>query len=249
MTDIFALVKICQKEQHANDFRQGRLYANPLGYFQDLEKKGSQADSREGTLWEPLETATFTVAPTGSNGRNAFTFTKEDIAEPLAIQLSWTRRVNIFCMYAIHSGQLKDGVPDSSGFYRQKIRIPNSCQEDLGKHAVVVTEVGEFKARVAALARRQRLIGSLYQYKPGLVKYQNYRPLFNQVWNRRDLDVVFCKGEKFSDQSEYRLAFDTCTLVEKARSFDIGNISEITYLTRTSEVEGFWEVQFEPRKT
>ena len=243
MKNIFTVVKMCSSEEYANDFCQGRLYANPLGYFQRLEEKGNRADRDEGAFWEPLDSATFTLTATGPNGNDSIILAKKDLERPISFQFDRTKCLNVFCLYAFHSGQLPDRaeVPRHLDVYRQECRIPESCQEDFGEHAVVVTNFQEFKARVAKALRHQYLSENICRYKMDLVNYQNYQPLFSPVPTVSDLHAAFYKGERFRDQSEYRVVFDTGRDKEKPCTLNIGNISDIISRIKTSEIQGHFE--------
>ena len=244
MKNIFTLVKMCSSEEYANDFCQGRLYANPLGYFQRLEEKGNRADRDEGAFWDPLDSATLTLMPKRPNGNDSIILAKKDLVRPISLQFDWTKYLNVFCLYAFHDDQLPDPdeLPRHLDVYHHEFRIPESCQEDFGEHAVAVTNVREFKARVDRALDRQYLSGNICQYKMGPVNYQNYQPLLSQVGIVSDLEAAFYKGERFRDQSEYRVVFDTGRDEENPFTLNIGNISDITLRKRTPEIQAHLKV-------
>ena len=244
MKHVFVLVKMCSSEEHANDFCQGRLYANPLGYFQRLEEKGNRADRDEGAFWDPLDSATLTLTATGPNGNDSIVLTKKDLERPIALQFDRTKCLNVFCLYAFHDDQLPDPdeLPRHLDVYHHEFRIPESCQEDFWEHAVAVTNPRKFKERVAKALRHQYLSGNIGRCKMGPVNYQNYQPLLSQVGTVSDLEAVFYKGERFRDQSEYRVVFDTGREEEKPCTLNIGNISDITLRKRTPEIQAHLKV-------
>ena len=243
MTYFFTVVKMCSSEEYANDFCQGRLYANPLGYFQRLEEKGNRADRDEGAFWEPLDSGPWTLTATGPNGTDSIIVAKKGLERPISFQLDRTKCLNVFCLYAVHDGQLPDPakVPRHLDVYHHEFRIPESCQEDFWEHAVLVTNFREFEARVAKALRHQCLSGNICRCKMGPVTYQNYQPLLSQVGTVSDLEAAFYKGERFRDQSEYRVVFDTGRGEEKPCTLNIGNISDITLRIKTSEIQGHFE--------
>ena len=229
---LFLLAKMFTCPEYVDDFRAGRLYANTLGYFQKLEGGGGQPDPREGSLWIDTKTSFVHLGDLQLTG---------DMVKPIAFQSNLTNRVNVICLYALHSRLLipaSDELPANldEKVYRQEFRAP----EDFGSYAVVVTDPEEFMARVVQELQLRYIKGSIARFRIDSVKYGAIQPSFFDYMGGKlsPLDPVFHKRQKFRYQNEYRIAFDTGVDEEEPRTLDIGDIRDITHPLRTAELRG-----------
>ena len=213
------MAKMFTCEDYADAFRAGRLYANTLGYFRNLEGKGGQGDPREGSVW--IDTSTSFLELGGVRmppGRTSF-------------NSNLTDRVNVVCLYTFHSGLL-DPLPDElppglkEYVYDQEFFLP----KDFGAFAVVITDPEEFMDRVGVALRRHYITDSIVGFRQGLVQYDDLQPCFFQYMNQKisPMEPVFHKRTEFRHQNEYRIAFDTGDDGEDARILEIGDIRDIT---------------------
>jgi len=133
-TWIFFLAKLFSEEQHAEQFIRGRLYANRLGYFRELEDDSVRADAYEGVS---LLRGDVSLAATIDGLRTErITVPEHELAGPVEVRMDWTNHVNLLCMHAAHSGDYIN-IPASSvdRFMSEQIEIPEEFL-GFGEHAV-----------------------------------------------------------------------------------------------------------------
>ena len=162
MKRIFFLFKFFDNPDHADDFVRGRIFANSLSRFKQIEgdDRSGRMDRNEGTsAWfQPDKGGRLVI-----NGMDI----SDDLAGPLQIQMSWLNPLNIFCIHAVHSGDLNlvNLSNDNIETLRQELKFPDACLS-LGKHAVIVRDMGEFRDRMRSSARENG-----YGFARGLVQY------------------------------------------------------------------------------
>jgi len=207
---IFYFVKFFEEQKYADDFLNGILYINRLSFFKKIEDdvKTNRGDKYEGvhTWLQPnmveLQFGNIAINP-------------KDLAAPVCIQKNIHDNLNVFCLYAGHTGGLVSGT-------EEKLRQQLTIREDnlhLGDQAVIVTKPEKFLNRVKDTVRVNN-----YGMKAKIVEYydpEKFHGSFNED------DVIFKKRFEFQHQSEYRIAVDTRTNGNTAIRLDIGNIGDI----------------------
>ena len=134
MKRIFFLIKFFDNPDHADDFVRGRIFANSLSRFKQIEgdDRSGRVDRNEGTsAWfQPDKGGRLII-----NGMDI----SDDLAGPLQIQMNWLNPLNIFCIHAAHSGDLDlaNFSNDNIDTLRQELTITDECMS-LDKHAVAV---------------------------------------------------------------------------------------------------------------
>ncbi|MXZ25089.1 MAG: hypothetical protein F4Y80_09545 [Caldilineaceae bacterium SB0665_bin_21] len=230
----FVLVKIFACREHAEAFREGHLWANTLGHFRQLEGQDGQGDPGEGGLRIP-DGAVLTLGDTP--------FVVGQDIRSVVFHSNLTDRVNVVCMFALHSGLLPDpntlDLPDDQMEYRHVFKLPDSMSDDFGPHAVVVTDLKAFTERVNQSLKSLHSEGRCLLYRQGLVNYADTPPSFFDYMEDTETRVpplapVFVKGTYFRYQSEYRIAFDSGDNQEQVRILDIGDIHDITFALPTA---------------
>ena len=102
------------------------MYANRLSYFKKIEDHDGRGDEDEGAIMFQLDglTATleFTNMDTGEVERT--TMTEPDFAAPPILRPEWFDDINVFCMYAGHSGEFQHVSPDNLQEFRRQLEIP-----------------------------------------------------------------------------------------------------------------------------
>ncbi len=218
---IFFLAKVFQEQDHANEFISGRLFANRLSYFKRVEDAEGRGDPREGAILPPLDRLTITLE--GKDPRTGsveeITITGHDLEAPPVIVPRWFDHINLFCMYAAHSGGLHGISLDNLRDLRKQVEIPESYAK-LGKHAVVIIDNPEFIRRVKVAAQREG-----YGICCALVSY--YDPDVGTAPVRSQLETIFTKSKVFEYQREFRLAINTGSLGCEPIVLDIGQIDDI----------------------
>ena len=226
MKRIFFLVKFFDNPDHADDFVRGRIFANSLSRFKQIERDdhSGRMDRDEGTsAWfQPNKGGRLII-----NGMDI----SDDLAGPLQIQMSWLNPLNIFCIHAAHSGNLDlaNLSNDNIETLRQQLIVPDACFS-LGKHAVIVKDVGEFMDRMRSSARQDG-----YRIARGLVRYYDPATFHGHF---PGVEVAFHKQDQYSFQREYRFVFDTGATKESPLVMNIGNIEHITLRLESRKLNG-----------
>ncbi|RDK85081.1 UNVERIFIED_ORG: hypothetical protein DFO82_1220 [Idiomarina abyssalis] len=200
---IFFFVKVFSEKSHAEEFLKGSLYSNRLVFFRKLEDtaQANRGDKHEAVVgWYQPNQITLTL-----NGREL-----KDLAAPVSLQMNQHNNLNVFCIYAAHSGSFEKITVENIFDFRDHLKIPPNCLA-LGKHAVVVTQAKSFIDRVVSAVKDKN-----YGLKAGLVEY--YDPsLFSGSFSEDE--AVFRKRSEFEHQREYRFSFDTGGSVQNSVSF------------------------------
>lgn len=227
---VFFLVKIFDEKKHALDFMQGKMFVNRLSYFRrlDEDQKANRGDKHEGVVsWVQPENANLRI-----NGRLI-----TDLAGPISIQMNWHDHLNVYCMYAGHSGEFESITKENLSDFKKHLEMPEDCLK-LGKYAVVVTQYTTFINRVSDAVRSNN-----YGINAQLVEY--YDPdTFTGSFS--EFDAVFKKRNEFSHQKEFRFAFDTGVSGNDPLILDIGNISDITTLCNVEELNKLLSIEIKP---
>ncbi|NOQ63427.1 MAG: hypothetical protein GQ582_02805 [Methyloprofundus sp.] len=221
---IFLLVKIFDNEDYAKQFINGNLYANTLAYFKAMEgdEVANRADKHEGTgSWHQPEKIQLIL-----NGKDL----TGGLAGPISIQMHKHTQVNVFCMYAVHSGEFDHISNENLSAFTKQLELPDEC-EKLGQYAVVVTDVTQFIERIKIAINKKN-----YGLQATLVDY--YDPnSFNGFFPEEK--AIFMKRKEYSHQSEYRFAIDTGLGNDTPINLFIEDISDISILRATSDLRKF----------
>ena len=240
MNTIFFFVKFFKKPEHAEDFLNGRVFTNRLSRFKYAEDgdASGRIDPHEGTIsWMQPGQCTITLNATEMSVDGAVPVQVEDIdisddlAGPASIQMNWFNHLNIFCVHAVHTGDLilENTTEASIEALRKKLMIPVECLA-LGEYAVVVMNVREFLKRLYCFAQKQG-----YRYERRLVKYydpETFHGNFNGV------EALFWKQNQYSFQREFRFVFDSGTLDDSPKFMEIGDIRNIAKKFRSVDLNG-----------
>ena len=169
MTSWF-LIKFLTRPGYAEDFLRGQVRASPLTTFKEpIRDPAGRADPHEGTsgLFQPGRKGLVI------NGRE---FGLE-LAEPARVQLNRLNHLHVVCLHAARTEPVHHFTDTPAGIeeFRRQIKVPERCLE-LGPEAIVIRDVHEFCARMAAAAKTRgyTLVGR------GPVRY--YDPLDFHGW-------------------------------------------------------------------
>ncbi|MEG0010305.1 MAG: hypothetical protein RR721_17030 [Aeromonas sp.] len=224
---IFFLVKIFDNKKYAQDFVDGKLFANRLSYFRRLEEhdKANRGDKYEGVVsWIQPEEASLVI-----NGRSI-----TELAGPVSVQMNWHDDLNVFCIYAAHSGSFNYLSHENIDEFRKQLEIPEDCLK-LGGYAAVVTNFTQFFERI-----QNAVIENDYGMNAGLVDYYDPNEFSGSF---SETEAIFKKRSEFSHQKEYRFAFDTGASGETPLALDIGDISDIVTLCDAGKVNKILEIR------
>lgn len=225
-------IKVCSKEVYREQFLDGHLRMNALGYFRRYEEgvTANIADRYEGTsiLLQPGQ-FTLTVSGEGLPG-GKFTFLEEDLAGPMVIQNNTYDLLNVLCVYALSErGHTIVSEEDFERFVDAQMMSPEVGE--LGGYAAIVVDSKAFQERVVHTVRELGFKGF-----SGLVEY--YDPAsFNGEFE--GVQAVLRKRAEYSHQREYRYVLDRGVDVEGVYTLSVGSLRDIAIGCRTSEVNGF----------
>lgn len=234
-SSVHVLVKMFQCQQYADEFREGKLFANTLKYFQGLEALGGQADPYEGSAFSDENSILTLWADSNCHTR----ITPDILEEPIRFQQ--INHVNVICFHELRLPFIiTDEPPVNPVTITKEIRVPQRLQEEFGPHMVVIPDRAEFNNRLKQELYRQYIKGAITTFKGGKVQYEDYRPKSWEIWNTNTPDnrllAAFYKRSLYEYQSEYRLAFERQSIVRSGSPhiLNIGDIKDITFYGNTS---------------
>lgn len=228
---IIFLVKIYQSAEHADAFVGGTMYANRLSYFKKIgDTGGVRGDADEGAIFLSQNGLFINLWRQDSTKGEAdkIVISENDLAAPVVIHPRWWDHLNLFCMYAGHTGSFDRLTDQNLHEFRQHLLIPDDCVE-LGTHAVVITNTPEFFKRVKVGVERMG-----YRVWGRLVKYYDADVGMEPTY--RDMESLFLKRKEYEYQKEYRLAIDTDTIGTNPICLDIGSIEDISIRINTEDI-------------
>ena len=223
MATIFFLVKFFENLRYANEFVNGKIHCNTVKWFKRLEggEISGRADCNEGTIgWFQPELGSLVI--------NSMDITN-DLAGPIQFQRKWLDYLHLYCLHAVHSGQLDPTTISNKNIevLRRQLLIPKACSA-FGRYAVVVKNVPEFVRRMEDAARKKR-----YKIVHALVKYYDPNTFHGQF---RDVESLFRKQCQFNYQREFRFAIDSGVARNAPLVINIGDISSISTRLNASEL-------------
>ena len=228
---IYGLAKFFQEEKYANDFVEGKLFANRLSYFKELEGDQERGDEDEGAIVFPLGSFTLDLTvineDTGEE-TDLPTIGGSDVVTSPVMRPNWFNDINLFCMYVLHDDDLQGNSAGDTQDLEGCLKISKDCV-DFGEYAVVVTDHKEFIRRVykAAVEVGYGLMGRLVSY---------YNPDNGTPPISSEIETIFSKRKEYEYQNEYRFAIKTGTVRDNPIILDIGKIDDITATFRTSDL-------------
>jgi hypothetical protein len=227
-TVIYSYIKVFREKKYRDDFINGNLFMNRLSFFKNYEEK------KENNICDRFEAVTGWYQPSQVSLEIAgIEVPTTDITAPISFQMESHNNLNIFCMYAVHSNEVKYICEENMQAFRESMKI-NSDIESLGDHCVIVYNCTEFNTRVLNAIKNHRFSGGM-----GLVKYYDPESFSG---NFAPDQAAFHKQLKFQHQNEYRIAIDRQCPGSDAFPLNIGNISDICIACKTSEINSMLEV-------
>ena len=236
---ILFLIKFFDEEEHATAFLEGTLFARRLRCFKEMEDADGRGDKYEGAIMPSTSGLTVTLEATDvETGEvvDKITMTEGDFEGPPVMQPEWFDHVNVFCMYAGHSGNFEYICPENADEFKRQLELPEDYLH-MGEHAVVIKNTTEFLKRVDAAVKK-----SGYGLRRGLVRY--YDPEIGTPVFASDVDTIFSKRLSYQHQKEYRFAIDKGDLGCDPITLDIGPIGDIAFQMQASEFNSSLRLQF-----
>ena len=139
MPTTFLLVKFFDTPDHADAFENGLVYMNRLGYFKTIENEYQDS---------PAAKIGMRALQDGSNQAKEFLDINGVRIQDAQIQIQkhWLDDLHVFCMHAMHSGDLdldRLAATNDVERLRRQLRVPPQCVA-LGNNAVVIKDVSAF---------------------------------------------------------------------------------------------------------
>ena len=237
---IVFLAKVFSEPQHADDLIKGKLYANTLRYFRNIEGDATRGDPEEGAIMPRLEGLAIELTSTNSlTGEvDKITITGDDLAAPPSIRPRWFEHLNLFCMYGALTGKFTTISETNITDFQKQLEMPQDC-EQFGSHAVLIRNTREFIRRVNVAAEKTE-----YKIYYGLVQY--YDPDIGTPPIHSPIQTLFLKRKMYEYQKEWRLAIDTGTTADCPIIFDIGGIEDIAVRMSTPDLISFQSFEIVP---
>ena len=179
----------------------------------------------------PLDDFAFTLKatdPTTGEVVSSITMTGEDLAAPVIVSPRWFDHFNVFCMYAGRF-ELQEVSRDDLQDLKRQLDISEDF-ERLGEHIVFIKNTTEFFRRVRHAGDQAG-----YRIYAKLVSY--YDPEVGTPLVTSDLETIFNKRKEFEYQNEFRFAIDTNSEGRCPITLDVGEIDDIAFYVKTSEID------------
>ena len=224
MSMLHFFIKFLDKESHVDDFLDGRVYMNRLSYYKKIEQHNedaNRADRHEGAFaWLQPGVGRLIIDGQDITG---------DLAGPIEMYDDSLNHINIFCVYAAHSGNLdvRNMLTDNIEEFKQQIKVPEECLK-LGKHAVLITNLPKFVQRMKSASGSKG-----YQICRGLVKYYDPETFHGNFPNGQ---AIFYKQIRHQNQREYRFGVNTGLPGDDPIILEIGDIRDITLHVNTANL-------------
>ena len=232
MSTIYFFVKVFDNKAYANDFINGKIFANKLSFFRKYEEEesGNRGDKHEGVVgWHQPEKVILKI-----NGKVI-----SGLSAPISVQMNWHDHLNIFCVYTAYGRRLDELTHENIEAFKKQLKISSDCQK-LGKYAVVIIDPKSFVDRISLAIKENN-----YGLTAGLVEY--YDPnLFHG--NFTEEKSIFKKRIEFKHQKEYRFAINTGCEIDAPIVLDVGSINDIATLCDVSAINSELNIEVQDFK-
>lgn len=222
--DIGILVKFLDNRDHAEDFRDGLLYARRLKCFRK-EEDPLRGDEHEGTILMGVKEISLRASD-----EDEWMTTKP--IGPVRFNHPALDDLNIFCMTRFFApvGEGSPREPMEDILRQIDDSLPVSLA--MGQHAVVIMDVNQLLARVrkAAQDRNYGLHGNPVEY------YDTYPATALTIHRDPTWRHAFLKSREYEKQREYRFAFETGTYGDDALRLNIGSLRDISLYIPTKDL-------------
>lgn len=229
---VFLLAKVFSERKYAEQFLEGKLYANRLSEFKRIEDDLTRGDEFEGGVmidpYEILMVLQNHNLKTGETQR--VNLEGSHFGSSIKMKLPYFDYLNLFCMYGVRLGDLTL-IPENTPAIKEMISLSEKYY-GFGSHVVVIithANTTKFINRVVAAADQRR-----YGLEFDFVEY--YDPEVGTHLTPQSTETIFAKRKEFAWQKEFRFAFNTFTQGYEAITLDIGSIADIAFLGSTSEM-------------
>ena len=216
-------IKFFKDEEYADQFIQGSLFANTVGFF-----KGKEGVEAEGGTFDRDEGTSFLAHGAAITLISGEEEVKDNSGATVQIQMDWLNFVNIFCLYSVKFPEIH---PE---YTLEKIRndlLPSQKCTGLGSHSVVITDVKEFSRRVSTASSEGG-----YALGGRLVRYYDLDS--DSIRFRNEIESLFYKPNSYDYQNEYRFLFFKERIEKSSITLDVGSLEDIAVKVPTEDLGG-----------
>ena len=172
--------------------------------------------------------------------------TESDLAGPVTMSLDYHNHFHVYCMYAIQVSDFEKYydteeqkaivVKEVNEAMNEEIKLDDRCKA-FGKYAVIVNR-DKFIEAVKAYFEKEK-IGISYK----LVEYYD-DTVFNGEFAKKD--IIFSKQKKYDYQKEFRIAFNSQTKGDDARTINIGSMKDFSVKTSPDDIGNLIKIELKP---
>lgn len=221
----YLLSKIFKKQQYMDDFLNGNLYMNCLGFFKKVEDaENTQFDSKEA-IKSYLQPDDLQIVIKYRD--QVINLDKKDLAGPLIIQNHGYNNLKIMCFYTPFID-----YTDLEGS-QKNLKITDKMKKDFGEHVILIKDFAEFYKRLETAVNIHNDINTCI-YK----KVDYFPDTFHGSFD--DEEIPFKKHESFTFQKESRIVIRTEQHDENPLVLKLGDIRDICL---SFTVEQFNEIE------
>jgi len=221
--------KVFSEKRYAEQFLEGKLYANRLSEFKCIEDDLTRGDEYEGGVMIDPDGILMEIQSedqeTGESQK--VVLEGQDFGSSIKMKLPYFDDLNLFCMYGGRLGDLAL-TPENTDAIKERLSLSEKYH-DFGDHVVVITNAKEFINRFVIAANRER-----YDLEYDFVTYFDSEVGTSLI--PESIETIFAKRKEYAWQEEFRFAFNTFTQGEQAVILDIGSIADIAFLGSTSDM-------------
>ena len=226
------------KREHLEQFADGLLYCNSLGFLSDLKNtEETWFDADEGIVaqYQPDRIkVSFTV------GAKTIGIEPSDFAAPLRLRRD---HICVFCMYAVYIGDWNKEFATTEILKFLNYMWIRPRIHELGEYVAVVLDPIKFHQRIEAAVAE--LTPKVHQLKRCLVQYVDLNSFHGAFPNC----LCGCfKSDKFSDEREYRFLFNREADDHQPFRLKLGSLRDIVKITTWLEARQTMKLRLEEGK-
>jgi hypothetical protein len=222
---IYSILRFAKRREYLEEMQRGHLRLNTLGFYLEYEGHGekARADKDEGltAVYQPSKVRVFI-------GKDKCQHEIMGICSPIKIRVNRIAADHILCMYAMHPGRWADDPIESVEEFIKYLEIKEENKE-FGEYVLCTLNTQEFLNRIVTSLRSQGI-----SFTMGPVEYIDADTYHGSIPKER---IGFVKCDKFSYQNEYRLYIPNQTGDSGVKYYDVGDLSDITFISTFDELK------------
>ena len=238
-------LKIFDRPGFADEFVKGTLYCKKLSYFKNYKDEDGRGDEYEGKIVLKKDNLEFNLDSRNEKNEivSTFKFSAEEDIDQVEIGLNKLEDLYVFCMYSISIEESQSIQKNEVHNFKKKQELSEDLN-NLGGYLVAITDNTEFMKRVQTCVDKEKANNKNknFEFCRGPVTYYDIKVGLPLDWV--SIKAIFAKQNKYEYQNEYRFVFDIGNPENDYYRFSIGDISDITTQTKTSEFNKLFNIRF-----